>query len=277
MVDEVVVDTPATEVPVEGTEVAPVVKKFKVKVDGQESEVEESELIAGYQTRKASAKHMEEAAAMRKQSEQFIAMLKKDPIKILSHPALGHDLRKLAEEYLGGVLEDELLDPTARELKQLKRQMQEAEEKTKAEKEDADGRIQEELRGRYTEHYNTAILKVLETSGLPKTSDTVKRMAYYLHQGLVHRMDLKPEDVVDLVREDYLITIKDLLGSAEAEKLVELLGADVVKKVRKVEVEKIKNNPMDKVRTPEKQGSPRGGQKKESQDLTKFMRSLRNK
>lgn len=271
---------PVVEVPaVEETPVVetPQVKKYKVKIDGQESEVEENELIAGYQTRKASAKHMEEAAALRKQSEQFIAMLKKDPLKILSHPALGHDLRKLAEEYLGGVLEDELLDPTAKELKQLKQKMSEAEEKTKAEKEEAEAQINAELKGRFTEHYNTSILKVLETSGLPKTSDTVKRMAYYLHQGLLHKMDLKPEDVVDLVKEDYLTTIKELFGAADAEKLTELLGDDVIKKVRKADIEKMKKNPMNEVRTPEKQGAPRGEKKKEGKDATKFFRSLRNK
>jgi len=52
-------------------------------------EVSENELLSGYQRAKAAQKRFDEAAKMRKQNEQFINLLKKDPVKVLSHPILG--------------------------------------------------------------------------------------------------------------------------------------------------------------------------------------------
>lgn len=273
--DTPVVDTPEVETP--KVDNAPVEKKkYKVKVDGAESEVDEDELLRGYQTRKASAKHLEEAAAIRKQAENFLELLKTNPRKVLSHPTLGHDLRKFAEEILGEALEDELMEPSARELKQLKQQLKEREEKEAAQKAYAEEQIRNELKVKYTEHYQNEILKTLEAADLPKTPETVKRMAYYMHQGLSRSMDLKPSDVVDLVKEDYMVAIKSLFGSVDGEKLMELLGEDVTSKIRKVDVSRVKNNPLNQVRTPEKQAPSKDrGKVKPKRDLDTFMRSLK--
>jgi hypothetical protein len=55
---------------------APEKKFYKVKVNGEEIEVDEEELTRGYQIRKASDRAFQEAAEMRKKAEAFSAHLR---------------------------------------------------------------------------------------------------------------------------------------------------------------------------------------------------------
>lgn len=232
-------------------------RKFKVKINGAEQEVSEKELLEGYQTRKAADEKFREAAMTRKQAEDFINLLKKDPAKVLTDPRLGIDARKWAEEYLLKQLEDEMLDPKEKELRQYKKQLEEIENEKKAAKEEQEKTRTAELTAKYTEDFTKDITSALSTSGLPKTEHTVKRMAYYMHQGLKRGMDLKAGDVVDLVKNDYINEQKSLYSSMDGESLLSILGPEIADKIRKHDLSKLRN-PNSGLKTPEKQpeGSP---------------------
>jgi hypothetical protein len=89
----------------------------------------------------------------------------------------------------------------------------------------------------------------METSGLPKTPETVQRLVYYLKSALKKGARLKATDVVELVREDYTKSVKSMFGQADPETLVKMFGDDFVKKVSKYEAKKLK----DTGKTPPKQ------------------------
>lgn len=215
-------------------------KKYKVKVDGEELEVDESELLTGYQTRKAADKKFREAAQYRKQAEEFISMLKADPVKVLSHPSIGHDMRKLAEEYLVSQLQEEALSPEQRELKEAKRKLQEYEEQEKRKKQEEEQTQLEKLQSHYAEEYTNKITQALEASTLPKTPMTIKRMAYYLHRGLEMGIPVDVKDAAELVKQDYIEEQKNLFGALDEDTLVTLLDKGVLDKIRKAELKKAK-------------------------------------
>lgn len=231
-----------------------VAQKYKVKVDGAEMEVDLQELLTGYQTRKSSDKAFREASMLRKQSEEFIHLLKTNPAKVLTDPRIGHDMRKLAEEYLAAQLEDEMMDPKDRELRDAKKQLQEIEEEKKRKAAEEEESRKTELRQKYAADYQSQILNALDKSGLPKSELTVKRMAYYLQQGLKRGYSLEAMDVVDLVRQDYISEQKALFGGLDGDALLSILGSDVADKIRKHDIAKLKN-PHQGLRTPEKQPS----------------------
>lgn len=216
-------------------------KKYKVKdEDGTEIEVDEETLLRDYQIRKASDKKFREAAMMRKQAEDFIHLLKTDPRKVLSNPSLGLDLRRFAEEYLVEQLEEEMLDPKEKEFRKYKKMVEDQQAKEKAEKDKQDQERAEALRAKYTEDYSKQIVEALNTSGLPKSEHTVKRMAYYMHEGLKNGIDLKAKDIVDLVRQDYLNEQKSLIGGLDADALIQILGEETANKIRKWDVSRVK-------------------------------------
>ena len=232
--------------------------KFIVKVNGEELEVTRDELIQGYQTRKAADDKFREAANTRKQAEDFINLLKTNPKKVLSNPSLGIDFRELAEEYLMEQMEEEQMDPRDRELKEAREKLASIEEEKKQKEKEQQEQQAADLREKYTQEYQQSIIDTLQKSGLPKTEHTVKRMAYYMHQGLKRGYTLKSNDVVDLVKQDYITEQKSLYSGLDGDALIELLGDDVASKIRKHDVAK-----YSKKKSPETPGKqPEGGKQR---------------
>lgn len=64
---------------------APPSVSFKVKVDGEESEVDQEELVRGYQLARTSHKRFQEASQYKKDADKIIESLDKDPIQTAFH------------------------------------------------------------------------------------------------------------------------------------------------------------------------------------------------
>ena len=235
-------------------------KKYKVKVDGEEREVDEKELISNYQLRKASDKKFTEANQARKQAEEFVRLLKTDPAKVLSHPSIGADVKKFAEDYLLKELQTEMMTPEQKEIAEYKHKLALYEEQEKKTKADSEQKAKEEVNLKYAEDYNKQITGALETSGLPKTEFTVQRMIYYMHNALSKGYELEAKDVTDLVKRDYIEDTKALYSGLDADALINIIGPEVAKKLRKYDLDKIKtpkNNITDTTNVKPKEGSGR--------------------
>lgn len=216
------------------------IKKYKVKIDGAESEVDEQELIRGYQLRKVSDSRLQEAMQARKQSEEFVRLLKDNPIQLLSDPRIGVDIKKLAEDFLLEEIKKEQMSPDQRELSEAKKKLQKYEQWQKQQEEEQIKQKDAQLVEHYQKSYQTEIIDALETSGLPKTQATVNRMIYYMSQALQNGYEMGAKDVVDIVKKDYMQETKDLYANMPEDKLYELLGDDLAKKVVKADLNRLK-------------------------------------
>jgi hypothetical protein len=259
------VEKPAGDKPTEGVEAPkpapkqPSATKAKFVVDGTEIEVDvkttfpefadtwekmsdpqRQKLASMWQKDRSASQRFAKAAMTQKNMAELIHALKTNPREVLSHPALGHDMRKMIEDWMLEFIETDNLDPKEKENRELKHKIKKAEEKEKA---DAEREQQMEV-ARLTEQfhvtYQKEIIEALETSGLPKTSETVKSIAGYLKQALKHGAKLHAKDVVDLVRQDYQKKFKSLFGEADAESLVAMFGEEFAEKIRKHELKKLK-------------------------------------
>ncbi|TXH10006.1 MAG: hypothetical protein E6R04_06535 [Spirochaetes bacterium] len=214
-------------------------RKLKVKIDGQVHEVDEDEVINDYGKGKAADKKFQEAAALRKEAVAFIEALKKDPISVLTNPKLGVNMREVAETYLLAQLEDEMMDPRDRELRDLKKEKMTREQMEAETKRQAEEAEMQALTENYRAEYERAFQACLESSGLPKTPHTVKRLAFYMNEGMKRGLDLKPDDVVGLVKDEYIEEQKTLFSSLDGENLLKLLGDDLAKKIRKYDTSRV--------------------------------------
>jgi len=225
------------------------VRKYKVKVDGQELDVDEQELIRGYSHQRAANKILQQGAAARKQAEEFIAMMK-DPEKFWEvAKKIGHDPRKQAEEYLARQLEDELLDPRERELKETKMRLKQMEEMDRAQKEAMEARRNEVLKAKYAKDYSDQFVAALQETGLPPTKPMVAEMAKYVSRAAKIGFKMSPAEAAQLVREDIQTAHQRLIGDADGDALIRLLGENVANKVRKYDTQRLKN-PEQGLRTP---------------------------
>lgn len=235
---------------------AEAMKKFKVKINGVDTEVEESELLRGYGHQSAANKIFQEGKQQLKQAEDFIAMMR-DPDKFFEvAQKLGHDPRLLAEQRLIRDLEEEMMDPRDKELRDARNKLKQIDDMDRIQKEAVENQRNEALKAKYAKDYSDQFVSALEATNLPPTKAMVAEMAKYIGRSAQIGFEMTANEAALLVKEDILMAHQRLIGDADGEILMKLLGDNVANKVRKYDMGKVKN-PESNLRTPETQGTRR--------------------
>lgn len=216
-------------------------KKYKVKVDDSELEVDENELVSSYQLRRASQKRFEEASEARKQAEAILQFAMKHP----NDPRLkefGFDWDKTAEEYVVNKYSREKMTPEQRELEDFRtREKQRLEAEAKA-KEESEKTVAQQRAEAKKQELLQEFVPALKKHKLPENTESIRRMAHFYRTYLKLDPDNKPP--VDLlaqeVRESYVHEYRNTLGGLEGDDLLETLGDDLRKKIRKAEVARVR-------------------------------------
>ena len=235
---------------------AEAVRKYKLKVDGQEVEVDEEELKRGYSHQKAASKILQEGKQARKQAEEFISMMKDQNKLFEAIQKLGHDPRKLAEQYLASQLEDEMMDPREKELRDAKAKLKSIEDMERQKREQVQKQYHEQMKQKYAQEYQQQFITALQETGLPPTKPMVAEMAKYIGRAAKIGFQMDAKEAAQLVREDIQLAHQRLVGDSDGETLIKLLGEEVANKVRKWDTSRIKT-PESNLRTPVEQGAPR--------------------
>jgi hypothetical protein len=217
-------------------------RKLKLKVDGAEEELDESEVISRAQKYSAADKKFQEAAKVRKQAESFIRALRENPKAVLSNPNLGINLREFAEKVLWEDLQEQLVPPEEKERRAEKAELERLREEKRLREETARQQEQEQLKEKYRQDWSKKFNEALEQGGLPRTDWTVKQMAAYMKQALANgHKHIQPADVVELVKSDWVQAQKEMFKHFDAEKLIEVLGADAAEKIRQHDLKKFRS------------------------------------
>jgi hypothetical protein len=235
-------------------------RRHKVKVDGNEMEVDEQELIRNYQLSKVSYQRLEEAKATKAQVEKFQELLDSDPVKALDQLAKskGKNIaayREAMERFLYDQITQEQMSPEQKARLELEQKVRQYEEEKANQAKTAEQAEAQRLQQHYAQEFDKQIGEALVGADLPKTPSTVKRMAKLMQVSLRDNLDLKPADVVKLVREEYLSEQKELIGKLDGEALLKFIGEDTANKIRKYDVARLKAGQKAATRTPDRQPS----------------------
>lgn len=225
------------------------IRKHKLKVDGQEIEVDEDELKRGYSHQRAANKILQEGKAARKQAEEFLEMMK-DPGKFFETARkLGHDPRGLAEHYLVSQLEEELLDPKERELRHTRAELEQFKSAQQREKDAFEAKRSQALTAQYAKDYENQFVAALESHDLPPDKQTISAMATYIGRAAEIGFEMSAGEAATLVRQDFERRHASIFKNVEGERLNKLLGDEIANKIRKYDVSRLKN-PEQNLRTP---------------------------
>lgn len=231
--------------------------KRRLKIDNEE--VDEEEVFKTYRARKehqrAANKSMQEGLKAKRQAEEFISMMKDKGALFDTIKKLGHDPRKLAEEYLAEALQDEMADPRDRELKEYKSKLKAYEDEKKKLQEETDKKLKDDMKAKFSEDYSKQFVEALKTSGLPPTKAMVAEMAKYIKRAAEVNFEMTAVEAAKMVKEDMEKAYQNLYGEADAETLVRLLGDQGLQKVRTFDTSRLKD-PSANLKTPETQGEP---------------------
>lgn len=260
-------------------------EKKKLKIKGQELEVDEAKYHEYAQKGYASTVTWQEAARMKKDADDRTLRLKSDPLGVLDE--LGVDIDKIAEERVWDRIQKELDPVKYEENKRAAEKDKKAqafdEIQTKAEREESE-RKQSENRARYAQELDKKIGDTLKVAKLPRSPRAAQRVVDYIEAAV--RQGYQPDfnEVAENVRQELsdetkiLLessdphTIKEFLGpnvfkvlfeDADAEFVIETLGPRAVEKIRTHLLSKFKATQTNKFSPPsnESKESPQGPKK----------------
>lgn len=227
-------------------------KKFKIKVDQKEEDLEldmdnEEEIRKHLQLSRAAQKRMQESSDLKRDVTDLFTRLNTDPFSVLADTenGLGMNVEDLVKKYVEQKLADAEKSPEQlkseameNELKRLKQDREN--EKTQREKEKYDAQLQNEII-----RYDQMMTKTLENSEFKKPSPyLVKKMSDYLILGVQNGLDVTPDDILPIVREEIQSEIRELINSAPENVIEELFGKEIFNKMRKKNLAKAKTAPV---------------------------------
>lgn len=224
-------------------------RKYKYKVDGKEVEEElsDDDVKKHLSMSRAAYKRMQEAASEKKQAQEFVKMLRENPEHVLNNEQImgSKKFREIAEQYLSKQLQEEMLSPEEKHKREMESKLKQYEETEKQQRQQAEAKQMEQLQAHYAQDYEQKIMTGLQSQNIPKTPRTVKRMAELMSKNLQYSLELEPQQLAEIVKQDYIKEIQELFGATESDALLNLLGDGVSNKIRQADLKKLKaNNPF---------------------------------
>jgi hypothetical protein len=173
-----------------------------------------------------------------KQMNDFVQMLKESPAEALR--MLGHDPKELTRQALLDEIDDELMDPTERELRDYKKQLEKY-KKAEEDKRNAVLKAQKEQEDRaMQDSYDKSIRSALESSGLDVNDWTygsvINKMSKAINAGFT---DIQPEHVMPYVEADMRRQM-DSIFNQPLDKIAKMLGQSNIDKLQKLVIEAAK-------------------------------------
>jgi hypothetical protein len=154
---------------------------FKVKVDGVEKELTADELVRDYQLREASQKRFQQAAEMSKQAQaqmEALQFARENPIEFFR--ATGVNAKEFAEKVLLQELEESMLSPEERELRDLRNYKNKIDQEQKSQLAIKQEQQRLALEEQTAQEIENEILEVLTASNLKPTPRNIAKCAEYL-------------------------------------------------------------------------------------------------
>lgn len=226
----------------------------RLKVSGEEKRVPYDELVKMAQKGEAADQKFRETADMKKRftsleqennelkqsTQALMKQLKDDPFSVLSHESLGLDLDSLLYDKMNEKMEYEEMDEYERENHDLRQRLERYETQ---EKKVTEEKKQTESMARQNQYANN-IAAALQEAGISPTQDTIRVAASHLYQSSAETgyPTMTWKEMVDRTKGSLKQEAKQVYGSLPPEQLAEYLGDDVIQKIRKHDIQKVKKN-----------------------------------
>lgn len=230
-------------------------KKYKVKVEDKEEEVDEDELLKGYQKAKASDKRFQEAASLRKQVDDFVSKIKageiEDLISMIPQDKFIPHAEKMLLEHLN-YLE---MPEAERKILELEKKLKvtEAAEKERSEKELSERRKTFEAKA--ATEIDQDIGEAIKASGVKPTARFVARIAEHMLNSLDPKIGtgqrLSGKEALAKATSDIHTDIVEYLKILPPDELRKILPTEVQESLRKSMVDQVRASDPIRSKTPQ--------------------------
>lgn len=222
--------------------------KRKLEYKGRSREVDDDELVTLAQQGWAAGEQLREAAQLRKQLEQqaqWIEDLKGADVntarKMLRDAGL--DVRQLSEAEIIDLIAEEQLTPEQRKIREYEQRLAEFESRQQQEEHQRQQQEMSAAAERAHKEYAEQFEAALSEAGLSPTPHRIGRMAWYAHAALENGVDADPADLARMVADEHRGDLGAHLDGLDVDGLIELIGPERMKAIRKRDLEKVGGRP----------------------------------
>jgi hypothetical protein len=225
------------------------IRELKLKVHGQEIteelpfEIEEDPEVVEYLTKqlqlsKAAQRAMQEKSTFEKQVGQFFQDMKSNTkAKLLE---LGIDPREFAAQVIEEEIKKAQMSPEQLKQMEMEQELNRLREESRLKEEQFNQRELERVRAIEFEKIDTQMTQALDRSDLPRKPYVVRKMAEYMLIGANNGIELTPEDVLPIVRQELLSDLQEIINTLPEDKAEEFIGKEVLNRFRKKNLAKAK-------------------------------------
>jgi len=221
-------------------------RKLKAKVNGKEREVYEDDVLRDYQKYESADEKLREAAQKKKEIDAFYEALENDPESVLNDKRLPINKRELAMKWLTEQIEEELTpqDPREAEYREMQKKLSEYQTKEQKEAETKAEQEKRQLVDQRREIIANTLSKAMELSPLSKDPEvaaaTLRDMAMHMRVCKEAGYDVSPEELAAHVEKKNLKSYHGLANRLEGDELISFLGEEIVQKIRRADLSRIK-------------------------------------
>ncbi len=250
-VEQVLTDPNATKA--EKVQAQKMLKSLKIKFNGKEYdeelpfEIPDTPEAMKYMQNKLQMDKLarvksQESANQQKMITEFMDALKKNPRKVLSDPSIGVDLKRIAAELIEEEIENSKKSPEQLEREKLENELKAMKEEREKEKDEFNKRELDRLQQQEFERYDMLMSKAIEKSDLPKSPYIIKKMADYMLMGLQKGIDVTPDDVLPLIREEMQNDLKEMFAVMPEDIIESIVGKENINRIRKKNLQRAKQS-----------------------------------
>lgn len=209
-------------------------KKYTVTIDGKKLEVDEKELIKGYQLSKASAQKITEAAETKKQAQAVVNLLQQgeDGLEYLLEAVHGPaKAREILENALYKKLSIEKMDPNARKAYEAERELERYREMEKQLKQQEAEKAQEQAVEQYKQGFLTVVNETVKVGGFPNTAFIKAQIVQGMNILIGKGHEATPEILIPYVKKQIAAHQKEMF-ELDPEQAVKMYGEEAAEKWR---------------------------------------------
>lgn len=240
------VNTKAKATPEKAPEAKPAAPKPDPIFEFDGRKLTHAEIKRELEKAKGSDAKFREAAEHRKQVEDFMEAFQKDPLSILRDKRIPIDRKSLGEKLLLETLEEEMMSPQERELREVKAKLGDFESKEESLKREAEERQTEQRKEIRRQEISQLFSKAMEATPLSKDPETaamaMRDMAMMMRAAKERGIEVSAEELAKHAETKYQKAMYALANQLEGEDLIGFLGEDVIKKIRKADLARLKSN-----------------------------------
>ena len=222
--------------------------KRKIKVKGQDLEVDEAKYHEYAQKGAAATQTWQEAAKLKKEAGEHLAKVKANPIAALKE--MGINVDEIAEQHVWETIQRKTMTPEQIIAADKEREFNRLKDLETTTKGQIEAKKKEEARNYYAQEFDKKIASAISEAKLPRQPRAAQRVVDYLEAAIKQGYEPDIAEIGRNVRDDLIKETQELLADADDDTLLTLLGAKTVEKVRIALLKKLKGEEQPRFNAP---------------------------